>query len=332
MEGVEFYRETNSRLFMPQPSTPSSYKAHPVLGNLLCLIAAICWGLNVPANKVDIPHWISPDSMAVVRIVGACAVVWLLALFIPRKPIARSDRWTLVWGGVAMFGFIYVFSLAFTTASPIDVSIILTFQPLMVVVINAIFKHHKIRRMEMVGMAIAFGGALLIILLGARGHHGTGRLIGDLWALGSAVCYSSYLVIIQDIAVKYRPVHIMKWIISVALVIALPVMFISQPWTAPVFHHTDWLAIGALLFIVLISTCFGYLTEPWAIKMVGNEIVAMYQYLVPIVSAIAAIILGVGKFEWYQPVSFIIIVGGLLLVNISYARARKKMNAAVQKS
>lgn len=304
-------------------TTVKPKRLHPVLGNLSCLIAAICWGLNVPANKVDIPRWISPDSMAVVRIAGAWVVVWLLALMVPRKPIARADRWTLVWGGVAMFGFIYVFSLAFTTASPIDVSIILTFQPLMVVVIDAVFRHHRIRRLEAVGMGVAFAGALLIILLGARGHHGAGRLIGDLWALGSAVCYSSYLVIIRDISIKYRPVHIMKWIISVALVIALPVVFVSQPWTAPVFHHADWLAIGALLFIVLISTCFGYLTEPWAIKMVGNEIVAMYQYLVPIVSAVAAIILGVGTFEWYQPVSFVVIVAGVVMVNMSFARAAK---------
>lgn len=297
-------------------------RRHPLLGNLLCLVAAMCWGLNVPANKVDIPLWITPSAMAVVRIAGACAVVWLLSLFVPKTPIQRSDRMTLLWGGVAMFGFIYVFSLAFTTASPIDVSIILTFQPLMVVVINAIFKHQRIRRLEAGGMLVAFAGALLIILLGARGEHGTGRLIGDLWALGSAVCYSSYLVIIEDVSVKYRPVHMMKWIISVALVIAIPFIFMSKPWTQPVLTHPTGLAIGALLFIVLVSTCFGYLTEPWAIKMVGSNIVAMYQYLVPVVSAVAAILLGVGTFEWYQPVAFVFITIGVVMVNWSAQKAR----------
>lgn len=290
-------------------------KRHLLLGNLLCLVAAICWGLNVPANKVDIPAWITPGAMAAVRIAGACVVVWLLSLFIPRKAILRSDRPALVWGGVAMFGFIYVFSLAFTTASPIDVSIILTFQPLMVVIINAIFRHQRIHRLEALGMLVAFGGALLIILMGARGTHGHGRLIGDLWALGSAVCYSSYLVIITGVSQRYHPVHMMKWIISVALVIAIPLIILTHPWTMPVMTHPTALAMGALLFIVLISTCFGYLTEPWAIKMVGSNIVAMYQYLVPVVSAVAAIILGVGVFEWYQPVAFIIIVAGVLLAN-----------------
>lgn len=295
-----------------------------VLGNLLCLVAAICWGLNVPANKVDIPQWITPGAMAVVRIAGAAVVVWLLALFIPRKKIVRQDRPTLFYGGVAMFGFIYVFSLAFTTASPIDVSIILTFQPLLVVVLNALFKHHRIDLQQALGMGIAFAGAIFIIVMGARGEHGTGRLVGDLWAIGSALCYSAYLVIIEDISVKYRPVHIMKWIITVALVIAVPFIFMAKPWEAAVFHGGwHWLPLGALLFIVLISTCFGYLTEPWAIKMVGANIVAMYQYLVPIVSAVVAIALGIGEFYWYQPVSFVVIVGGLLLVNISYLKKHK---------
>lgn len=293
---------------------------HPVLGNLLCLVAAICWGLNVPANKVDIPTWISPSAMAVVRIAGACVVVWVLSLFPSRTKFAPADRKLLWWGGVMMFGFIYVFSLAFTTASPIDVAIILTFQPLMVVLINAIFRHRRLHWLGVVGMAVAFGGALMIILLGARGQHGTGRLIGDLWALGSAVCYSSYLVIIEPLSIKYRPVHIMKWIVLIALVIAIPIAFISKPWTAPVFSSGTTLAVCALLFIVLISTCFGYLTEPWAIKMVGANIVAMYQYLVPIISAIAAIILGVGKFAWYQPVAFIIISAGVLMANRSHRK------------
>lgn len=298
---------------------------HPVLGNLLCFVAACCWGLNVPANKVDIPDWISPSQMAVVRIAGAAVVVWLLSLFVRRTPIARSDRPALWWGGVAMFGFIYVFSLAFTTASPIDVSIILTFQPLMVVVINAIFRHKRIHRLAAWGMGVSFIGALAIILMSARGEHGHGRLIGDLWALGSAVCYSSYLVIIEKISVRYRPVHIMKWIITIALVIALPLLFIYTPWQAQVFTRFEWLPFAALLFIVLISTCFGYLTEPWAIKMVGANIVAMYQYLVPVVSAVAAIALGVGVFEWYQPVCFVIIVAGLLMVNLSRRRPTTKL-------
>lgn len=297
--------------------------SHPILGNILCLIAAICWGVNVPANKVDIPQWISPGNMAIVRIVGMCVLVWVLSLFVHRKPFLLSDRKYLFYGGIAMFGFIYVFSLAFTTASPIDVSIILTFQPLLVVLINAVFRKQRLKMLEIAGMIIAFAGALMIILMGAKGENGSGRLIGDLWAIGSAICYSSYLVIIEPISVRYHPVHIMKWIVLIALVITVPLIFIYHPLSSLIFHAQPGLPLLCLLFIVLICTCFGYLTEPWAIKMVGSDIVAMYQYLVPVVAAIVAIVLGVGTFHWYQPVAFVIISAGVLMANVSMTRAKK---------
>ena len=156
----------------------SSHKSTMIVGNLLALSAAICWGFNEPANKMLIPQYVPATGVALARIFGATAVIWIMSLFVKREKILKTD-WKLLWASaLMMLGFVYVFSLAFITASPIDIAIILTFKPLLVVGINAIFRHRKISGLEWLGMAIAFGGALMVILAG--GNLGDGRLIGDM--------------------------------------------------------------------------------------------------------------------------------------------------------
>ncbi|MDE5840066.1 MAG: EamA family transporter, partial [Muribaculaceae bacterium] len=114
-----------------QLPTKNSRTSALIWGNLLALSAAICWGLNDPANKALIPDWISASGVALARIFGATVIIWIISLFTKKEKIMHGD-WKLLWASaLMMLGFVYVFSLAFNTASPIDIAIILTFQPIL---------------------------------------------------------------------------------------------------------------------------------------------------------------------------------------------------------
>lgn len=300
------------------PSTkPDNRSKALLLGNLLALSASICWGFNEPANKLIIPSSISAGGVALSRLFGATIIIWLISLFIKHEKIARTDWKLLIWGAVMMLGFVYVFSMAFNTASPIDIAIILTFQPLLVVIINALFKHQKVSTLEIVGMIIALGGALLIILAG--GSLDSGRLIGDFYAVICAISYAIYLVIIEGPSHRYGTINMMKWIFLFSTIISTPLIFMVGTHI-PMIEHTDWFAIGVLLFIILFPTVYCYIVTPPSIRMVGSEIFSFYQYLVPVIAAVVSILLKIDTFHWYQPVSFVIIVAGILLAN--YAKAR----------
>lgn len=300
-------------------------------GNLLALTAAICWGLNEPANKVIIPDWISASGVALSRIFGATIIVWLISLFVKSEKIQRSDRKLLIWAGVMMVGFIYVFSLAFNTASAIDIAIILTFQPMLVVLINAIFKHERVRKLETLGMLIAFGGAVLVILAG--GNIDGGRLIGDMFAVICSITYASYLVIIEGPSKRYGTINLMRWVFLFTAIISLPLIF-TLPSEPKMFEHTagviEWLPICLLLFIILFPTVYCYIITPPAIRMIGSEILAFYQYLVPVITCVVSVLLKIDTFHWYQPVSFVIIVAGVMLAN--YAKAKPLDNKSVNKA
>lgn len=299
------------------PDTNNSRLHAIITGNLLALSAALCWGFNEPANKALIPDWVSAPGVAIARIVGATVIIWIISMFTKNARIQRSDQKFLWFAALCMVGFVYVFSLAFNTASPIDIAIILTFQPMLVVAIHAIFKHEKVSRIELLGMLIAFGGALLVILAG--GKVDGGRLIGDLFAVVCAVCYAAYLVIIEGPSKRYKTVNLMRWIFLYTAILSLPLLFtvgdirlLADPHITPAL---------ILLFIILFPTVYCYIVTPPAIKMIGSEIFSFYQYLVPVIATLVSLWMKLDTFHWYQPVSFVVIVAGVILAN--YAKAHQ---------
>lgn len=295
----------------------SSRSRAMLIGNLLALSTAICWGFNEPANKLLIPHWIPASGVALCRIFGATLIIWIISLFTRREKIQSSD-WKILWGSaLMMLGFVYVFSLAFITASPIDIAIILTFQPLLVVGINAIFRHRRIGALVWVGMAIAFAGALLVILAG--GNLKDGRIIGDIYACVCAVSYAIYLVLIEGPSKRYGTVTLMKWVFLLTSVLSLPLIF-TVPRAIPMLHGGSWLPWGLLGFIILFPTVYCYIATLPALRKIGSGIFSFYQYLVPVIATIVCVLFRIDRFHWYQPVSFLIIVAGVMLAN--YAKLR----------
>lgn len=288
-----------------------------ILGNLLALSAAICWGFNEPANKILIPDWISASGVALSRIFGAAVIIWIISFFVKPEKIQKGD-WKLLWASaLMMLGFVYVFSMAFNSASPIDIAIILTFQPMLVVAIHAIFKHEKVGRLEWVGMGIAFCGALLAILGG--GKIGGGKFIGNIYALVCSISYACYLVIIEGPSRRYATVNLMKWIFLFSAILSLP-LILTLPRDIELFTNPHWEPIATLGFIILFPTVYCYLVTPPAIRMIGSEILSFYQYLVPVIAAIVSLLLKIDTFHWYQPVAFVIIVAGVMLAN--YAKMK----------
>lgn len=295
-----------------------------IIGNLLAFSAALCWGFNEPANKSLIPDWVSAPGVAFSRIFGAALIIWIISVFTKNQKIERTDQKLLWASALCMLGFVYVFSLAFNTASPIDIAIILTFQPMLVVAIHAIFKHEKVSKLQLLGMLIALGGALLVILAG--GNIEKGKLIGDIFAMICAISYAAYLVIIEGPSKKYTTVTLMRWIFLYTAILSLPFLFtighvnlLDRPQLIPML---------TLAFIVMFPTVYCYVVTPPALRMIGSELFSVYQYLVPIIATFVSLWLKLDSFHWYQPVSFIIIVAGVILAN--YAKAKSQQPAPTQ--
>lgn len=308
---------------MVNKDMPSDGKKGFIVGNLCILLAAIFWGINVSATKALIPEWMSADSITAVRLVGGCMLFWLVSLFLRHKKIARADWLKLALGGVVgLFGFIYLFVTSLRYGDPIDISIIMTLPPVFVILIGLIFQHRRASVLECLGVLVSFGGAVLVIAEAATANdaHAGDRLLGNLLAVASTICYAFYLVILEGPTKTYKPVTMLRWVFLFAAIPALAL--VPQLLHQPILHSTAVVPWAEIIFILLCPTFAAYLLVQPAIKFIGSELVSLYQYLVPVFATISAVMMHLSHLRWIQAAAMAVIVAGMVLTNI--AKLRKK--------
>lgn len=293
-----------------------------LFGNACILTATIFWGVNYPFTKALIPDFMSSEGVAAFRVIGGCLLFWLSSLFIKGDKIEKQDFLKIVIGGaLGLFGCIYLFVIALDYGSAIDIAIIMTLQPAFVMLIEVVFLHRRPDLTEYIGLAVSFIGAALIILTRHTvTSHANDFLLGDFFAVAAGICFAIYLVILQKPTQKYKPISLLRWVFLFA---ALPGLFLVPDLPSMAIWKADklvpWLEIA---FIVLCPTFLAYLLVQPASKAIGSVLVALYQYLTPVVAALAAIWMGVDHLRWAQVVAMLVIIAGMLLTNWGKLRQR----------
>lgn len=301
-------------------------------GNALILIATTFWGINIPAVKVLIPDWMTANDVTVFRLVGAAILFWAVSLFVKPQRIERRDLLRILLGsGVGLFLFIYLFNTALKYGNAIDVSIIMTLPPVFVIIMGVLFRKSRPGWMEIAGILIAFAGAAIVIT-GHQGatHHAPDPLLGNLLAVASGLCYATYLFVLEGPTHKYRPIPLLRWVFLAAAVPALSLS--GHLFDAPIFTHPGWQGWGWAAFVVCGATFVAYLLVNPAIRLIGSEMVSLYQYLLPVIATIGAVIMGLDRLHIMQVVAMVVIIGGMVLTNVGGRRRRRKAALTAQPS
>lgn len=295
-----------------------------LVGNLCILLATIFWGINVSATKALIPQWMTANGIVVVRLVGGCILMWIASLFVRHKSIDKSDWVKFILGGaIGLFLFIFLFVTSLKFGNPIDISIIMTLPPIFVVLIGVVFQHQRPSWIEYAGIVVSFIGAAIVILEGGHGKAGSNNLLGDILAIASTLCYAFYLVIIEKPSKNYKPITMLRWVFLFA---AIPALFlIPGMQKEEILHTTEAIPWVEIAFILICPTFLAYfLVEP-AEKLIGSELVSLYQYLLPVFATISAVFMLGDHIKWLQVVAMIIIIAGMILTNIG-----KKKRLSIQ--
>lgn len=291
------------------------------VGHLAMFMSALFFGLNIPALKELMPHWFNGTDATFFRIVGATILFWIASIFIKTDRIDKRDRLIILLSGVfGLFLFMYLFNLSVEYSSPVDVSIIMTMPPVLVVLFSSIVFKSRITALKLIGILLSLGGALMLILIGHHDIHATRSMKGNLFAILSAIFYAFFLMAIKNTSEKYKPISLLRWVFLASCIGAIPVGLWSTIHS-PIVEHPSTTPMLVLMFIIFFPTFISYLLMPIAIKRIGHELVAMYQYMIPVVATAAAIYLKLDKLYWDQPVAAVIIVAGVYLTSRANKRA-----------
>lgn len=301
-----------------------------LIGNGCILLATIFWGINVSATKALIPEWMTANGIVVVRLIGGCVLMWLTSLFMRHPSIAKGDWGRIILGGaVGLFLFIYLFVTSLRYGNPIDISIIMTMPPIFVILIGVIFQHQRPSLIEYIGVVVSFLGAATVILAGGLGEAGSDNLLGDLLAVASTLCYAFYLVILEKPSHTYKPITLLRWVFLFSAIPALTLIWGMQH--EPILHTseaTPWIEIG---FILLCPTFLSYFLVQPAERLIGSELVSLYQYLLPVFATISAVFMLGDRIKWLQVVAMVIIIAGMVLTNVGKRRRKAVQQTQTQR-
>ena len=299
--------------------------------------ASMMWGMMAPLGHDAMTHGISGLQMICFRVAGASVCFWLASILMNLYNIHKYNlhcydevtekvdkRDYLKLFGAAMFAIIfnqgnYIIGLSIT--SPLNASIMTTTMPIFTMILAFIFIKEPITFLKFSGVILGACGAATLILSSANGHIGGGVLRGDLQCVAAQFSYAIYLTAFKDIIQKYSPLTCMKWMMTFSSIVFLPFGF-------PLFAEMDWGSVTSkvwmeTLFVVVGGTFISFLLCLTAQKILRPTVVAMYNYVQPIVSCSASVLLGIGVFSWSHLLAIVLIFSGVYMVNRSKAKDDK---------
>lgn len=290
-------------------------------GHLALLVANVSWGLMAPFLKDLLNEGvITPMALSGFRIIGGALLFWLVSLFVTNKgaveKVERRDILPLIMASLLVIGLNQVLIiLGMSYASPVDASVVCSLTPIFTLVFGAVLMSFAITWVKVLGVIAGFGGALLFIFAGEADAaiNVSNPLLGNTLCLLAQVCGALYLVCFGKLIAKYSILTLMKWMFLISAIAILPLTLgdmLSVEWRSlSLSGYFDF------AFILLFGTCLAYMLIPVAQRRVDPTVIAMYNYLQPIVAVVFSVLAGLAVLNSMNMLATLLVFVGVWLVN-----------------
>ncbi len=274
---------------------------------------ALIYGVTFTVAKDIMPDYVAPFGLILVRVLGACALFWLISLFRPKEKIDNKDFPRIIaaaFFGVAFNQLTFFKGLSYT--SPISASVLMVTAPILVLIFSTFLLKEKLQWRKIVGIILGLIGATTLIMYGKPTGDATNANWGNFLVFINASSYAVYLILIKAIASKYSPITFVKWIYTFGLLFVLPFGFQE-------FTNINWVGLPKIIvieigYLVVFKTFLAYLINMSAIRFLKPTTLSVFMYLQPLFAAIFAISMQKDELNLVKIASATLIFVGVFLV------------------
>ncbi len=281
-------------------------------GHLALASVALIYGANYIIAKSVMPEPIGANSFITLRVAGACLLFWLVVgkkAVLPKK----EDRWRFILcalTGVATNQLFFFNGLALT--SPINASIIMTSNPILVMLISAVLLKQRITWMKVLGVVIGAIGAITLLWISTHDVTKQSSVTGDIYILINSLSFAFYLVLVKPLMSKYHPFVVTAWIFTIGVFMVLPfggLGITAVEWS--VLTAWQWFCVG---FVIVFTTFLSYLLNNIGIHYTSSTITSSYIYLQPILAGVFAFLFsGITEKNFASDITLIKVLCALLV-------------------
>ena len=292
-----------------------------VFAHISLFVANLIYAINYTFAKDVMPDFIQPSGFILLRVTGAVTLFSLFYFLFVNEKVEKKDVIRLaICGifGVAINQLLFFKGLNLTT--PINAAIIMTINPVLVIIMSALILFEKINLRKGIGIALGLIGASNLILNGGDVSGNTNFMLGNMFVFINAASYGLYLVLVKPLMHKYNPITVMFYVFAFGLFYVLPFGYNE-------LLVVDWasfptIIIWEVLFVVVFTTVIAYLLNSLALKSLNPSTVSIYIYLQPVLATLFAIFRGSDSLDKIKIISAIIVFVGVYLVSVRSVKTR----------
>lgn len=260
-----------------------------LLAHLALFLVNTFYGANHVIAKGIMPKLLSPNVFILIRVVGATMLFWLVYWInnkrekIEKRDFARLAACGLF--GVAINQLFFFHGLNLSTS--INSGIIMTLNPIMVVILSYFLLKEAITSYKTIGVLLGATGAILLTL--SSGAKSSDLAMGDLFLLINAMSYAIYLVIAKPLMKKYKPLTVITYTFLFGLIYVLlfpPTLRDFAMTDFSILSGVEWFKVG---YVVLCVTFLAYLLTMYGLKTLSPSVSSAYIYLQPVLVILFAI-------------------------------------------
>ncbi|MCD8313730.1 MAG: DMT family transporter [Bacteroidales bacterium] len=293
---------------------------------LLVFVAILCWGVSFLWTDKLVNLGIPVFYFVFLRSVIAGIVLLLISLCTGtfQVPDGRDVPKFLLLA--LLQPFIYFLAESFgiqQTGSPTVSSMLIASSPLFCIAAGRIFFGERISVLNFIGILVAIGGICLMVF--SRGHLGPHYLIGILLLVVAVCSEAGHATVTKKLSLKYSNQTIVMYQFLFGSVYLLP-LFLTLGLKG---FEPRWLGIEVWYPIICLGVlCSALAFTFWinAIRHLGVARSSMISTLIPVVSALAAMVIGREILSPRQWAGIIIAVTGVALSQRVGGRLGAKMD------
>ena len=276
--------------------------------------ANLIYAINYSFAKDVMPEYIPPSGFILLRVIGAFFLFFLICKIFIREKLESKDLLRLIMCGIFGVAINQLFFFeGLNLSTPINASIIMTVNPIIVIIISFFVLKESFGIKKISGVFLGLFGAGLLILNKGEVDLSNNLRTGNILVFINASSYAFYLVIVKPLMTKYNPITILAYVFGFGMLFVIPFGYnelSNVNWSA--MPQTIFLQV---IFVVFCTTFLAYLFNAFALKNLNPTTVSIYIYLQPVLASAFAIFWGVDKINSEKVVAALIIFIGVYLVS-----------------
>ncbi len=282
-------------------------KSYIVIGHIFAFVTVTIWSLAFVSNKALLAY-ISPIENMILRFL--IAYILLLVLY-PHLNTIKSIKDELHFALLGFLGiFVYFilenFALKFTQAA--NVGLYMGAIPIFTAIVaHFLTKDEELNKFVWLGFLVSLIGMSLILFDSSKFEL---RLKGDILALLGALTFAIYSVAVKLAPKGYHYIVITRKSFLYGLIfMLLYYIFLHKSFNFKALSQS--VVILNILYLGVISSGLAFILWQQGIEKIGSIKASNYIYLVPLITAIAGVILLNETMSHKMAIGAILIIAGL---------------------